>query len=137
MSIERKIGWQKYEDIIESQINSPLLNTILNSINKKVEEESAYDDNVSYEDQEETEEITQAFPLSDKMLEDITMLTNFECWMGHTNFDITETIKDTLNKTEGVELLKICSRYRFFIGVGKMFKFKNVRKQIEERLIDT
>ena len=52
MSIERKIGWQKYEDIIESQINSPLLNTILNSINKKVEEESAYDDNVSYEDQE-------------------------------------------------------------------------------------
>ena len=136
MSLKRKIGWQKYEDIIESQINSPLLNTILSNISKKIEDDPQYEDSSSYEDQEETEEITSTFPLSDKMLEDITMLTNFECWMGHTNFDITETIKTTLDKTEGIELLKICSRYRFFIGIGKMFEFKNVRKLIEERLID-
>jgi hypothetical protein len=136
MSLKRKIGWQKYEDIIESQINSPLLNTILSNISKKIEDDPQYENSSSYEDQEETEEITSTFPVSDKMLEDITMLTNFECWMGHTNFDITETIKTTLDKTEGIELLKICSRYRFFIGIGKMFEFKNVRKLIEERLID-
>ena len=29
MSDERKIGWQKYEDIIESHVNSPILDTIL------------------------------------------------------------------------------------------------------------
>ena len=136
MSLKRKIGWQKYEDIIESQINSPLLNTILSNISKKIEDDPQYEDSSSYEDQEETEEITSTFPVSDKMLEDITMLSNFECWIVHSNFDITKEIKNILNKTEGVELLKICSRYRFFIGIGKMFEFKNVRKLIEERLID-
>jgi len=31
--------------------------------------------------------------------------------------------------------LKICSRYRFFIGIGRMFDFKNVRKNIENILL--
>ena len=48
---------------------------------------------------------------------------------------ITKKIKDTLNAAEGVEILKINSRYRFFIGVGKMFDFKDVRTNIEEKLL--
>ena len=49
--------------------------------------------------------------------------------LAHANFDITKEIKSRLNKTEGVELLKVLSRYRFFVGVGKMFDFKQVRKE--------
>jgi hypothetical protein len=59
----------------------------------------------------------------------------FDCWMGHTNFDITPKIKEQLNKIQGVEVLKICSRYRFFIGVGKMFSFTDVRKNIEKDIL--
>jgi hypothetical protein len=66
---------------------------------------------------------------------EIQLTTNFDCWIAHTNFDITEKIKNTINKIEGVEALKVYSRYRFFIGVGKMFDFKEVRKEIENRLI--
>jgi hypothetical protein len=56
--------------------------------------------------------------------------------LGHTNFNITKEIKDKLNRTEGIELLKICSRYRFFIGVGRMFDFGNVRKVIEDLFLE-
>ena len=64
------------------------------------------------------------------------MITNYDCWVGHANFDITPTVKDILDRVDGVEILKICSRYRFFIGVGKMFKFKSVRKDLENQLLN-
>tara|TARA_A100001201_G_scaffold65927_1_gene61778 strand:+ start:2362 stop:2766 length:405 start_codon:yes stop_codon:yes gene_type:complete len=125
-----KIGWQKYEDIIENQVNSPILESILSKydVGEKGEEEE-----YSYTE-EETEEQISMIPLSSKMLDDIAMLNNFECWMGHTNFDITPEIKDKLNKIRGIELLKICSRYRFFVGIGRMFNFKDVRKVIDEEI---
>ena len=62
------------------------------------------------------------------------MASSFDCWMGHTNFNITQETLDNLNKMEGVEVLKICSRYRFFIGIGRMFDFTEVRKSIEDSL---
>ena len=40
--------------------------------------------------------------------------------------------KTKLEKVRGVEVLKICSRYRFFLGVGQMFNFSDVRKEIED-----
>ena len=55
--------------------------------------------------------------------------------MGHTNFNLTEDIKESLNEVDGVEVLKICSRYRFFVGVGRMFDFSDVRKNIEDQII--
>ena len=74
-------------------------------------------------------------PISQQLMDDMAMLSNFDCWIAHTNFDITKDIKNKLNKVEGVELLKICSRYRFFIGIGKMFDFKEVRKNVEKNII--
>jgi len=68
-------------------------------------------------------------------LKEASVLASFDCWVGHTNFDITPSIKDKLEKTTGIEVLKIQSRYRFFVGVGKMFDFKQVRKNIEDELI--
>ena len=74
-------------------------------------------------------------PFSEKFMDDVNMTANFDCWMGHTNFDLTKEIKHSLDHVEGVEVLKICSRYRFFIGIGRMFDFKNVRKNIENILL--
>jgi hypothetical protein len=74
-------------------------------------------------------------PVPENFSEQLNLLTSYECWIGHTNFDITESKKEALEKTEGVEVLKICSRYRFFIGIGKMFKFSEVRKKIESNTL--
>jgi hypothetical protein len=131
MKTTRKIGWQKYEDLIEQQIKSPLSGLLLGAMIPRLEEIEADGDDEVLLDQNEP--FIVAIP--ETLSGEIQLTTNFDCWIAHTNFDITEKIKNTINKIEGVEALKVYSRYRFFIGVGKMFDFKEVRKEIENRLI--
>ena len=58
----------------------------------------------------------------------------WDCWIGHTNFDVTHSVKDELKNTTGVEALKILGRYSFFIGIPRLFDFKDVRLNIEKQL---
>jgi hypothetical protein len=142
---KNKIGWQKYEDVIEKQLSSPILASIMKNMAKAhqnledseplEEEEEDEDVGEMYEEMEYENSSPQIFPVSQKLLEELIMLSNFDCWMGHTNFDITPKIKEQLDSIPGVEVLKICSRYRFFIGIGNMFDFKEVRKIIEKELL--
>ena len=130
---KRKIAWQKYEDLIEQQMSSPLLDILANKMATIQEEEEETEEYETVE--QKSTSSNMMLPISEKLLEDMTMLSNFDCWMAYTNFDITEDIKDILNAIEGVEVMRICSRYRFFLGVGKMFNFKQVRSDIEQSLI--
>jgi hypothetical protein len=133
-----KIGWQKYEDIIESQLDSPLLEMVMKKSMSYGPELPI--DELSPEELEQLEEIfpqaeaNYMVPVDNQIMEKVTMAQNFDCWMGHTNFNITGEIKDKIENSEGVEVLKICSRYRFFLGVGRMFDFKEVRHNIESLL---
>jgi hypothetical protein len=133
----KKIGWQKYEDFIEKQLSSPLLNTIFQNL--AMQNMQSYAEDEELDDEEDDEMTSPSFnplvPLTSQLIDDVAMLSSFDCWIGHTNFDITPKIKDKLNQIPGVELLKICSRYRFFIGVGQMFDFTEVRNTIEEQII--
>ena len=137
-----KIGWQKYEDVIESQINSPIVDQIYNSLVKKSED--AVIENLTEEELQQVEEILRENPdmianeevqmmnITESLANEISLATNFDCWIGHTNFNLTEQLKDQLDNIEGVEMLKIYSRYRFLVGVGRMFDFSEVRKNIEK-----
>jgi hypothetical protein len=58
-------------------------------------------------------------------------IKQLDCWTGHTNFDITKSVQQKIEHTKGVELLMVLSRYRFFVGVGKLFDFKSVRRKLE------
>jgi hypothetical protein len=58
----------------------------------------------------------------------------WECWLGYTNFDLTHKVSDKMKFIKGVEALKIMSRYTFCVGVGKMFNFSTVRKDIENAI---
>jgi hypothetical protein len=59
----------------------------------------------------------------------------WDCWIGHTNFDITNNVAAKLDsEIHGVEALKILGRYSFFIGIGKLFDIAQVRKDIETLL---
>ena len=132
-SSKPRIGWQKYEDLLEQQMSSPLMDMITSKFSESIDKQS--DDIEDEEEAAENAMIEGTFPISEQLLEDMAMLTNFDCWMGHTNFDITKDIKEVLNEVQGIELMRVCSRYRFFIGVGKMFDFKTVRKDIEKAII--
>lgn len=141
MKIKKKIGWQKFEDLIESQLTSPVMDRVYKAIYSQYQtmaEEDFTEEELEMMqemmDAEEPSSPQTALPIDQKTLDNISMASNFDCWMGHTNFNITQDTLDNLNKMEGVEILKICSRYRFFIGIGRMFDFKEVRQSIEDSL---
>ncbi len=130
--MSRKIGWQKYEDMLRKQISSPLASLIMSSqMELLVEEEEEYLEEDGFDGDIESQEVL-AVPVPDSFYEQISLITNYDCWLGHSNFDLTPSIKKEIEKVEGVEVLKICSRYRFFLGIAQMFKFTDVRKNIEE-----
>lgn len=140
----KKIGWQKYEDYIEKQLSCPMLQNILQNMlpssDDLIDEVTSDDDeDETYEDDDKKNSFSvimqKMLPLTPQIIDDISMLANFECWIGHTNFDVTPKIKDQLNKIPGIEVLKIFSRYRFFVGIGQMFDFQNIRYDIENKII--
>tara|TARA_R110000824_G_scaffold77249_1_gene195443 strand:+ start:11400 stop:12050 length:651 start_codon:yes stop_codon:yes gene_type:complete len=71
------------------------------------------------------------FQVNDKM----SPSNQFDCWLGHSNFDITASVRDALEEIPGVEVLVILTRYRFFIGIGRMFSFRDVRVTIEKEIL--
>lgn len=136
MTKKFKIGWQKYEDVIEKQLSSPMLTTIM----KQFAEQNSNIEDLEDIDEDEDEEYIVGnsmpiMPISQQLIEELAVLSSFDCWMAHTNFDITPKIKEQLNKVAGVEVLKVCSRYRFFVGIGNMFNFSDVRKDIENDIL--
>ena len=60
----------------------------------------------------------------------------FDCWIGYTNFEITQNVSDLIEYVDGVEALEVMSRYTFFLGVGKMFNFRDVRLGIEILILE-
>tara|TARA_R100001244_G_scaffold91110_1_gene69035 strand:- start:3082 stop:3699 length:618 start_codon:yes stop_codon:yes gene_type:complete len=125
----KKIAWERWdEDVIEQEI---------------VEE--FYSDQLDQEDEDGVVENAITFlekipslvttPMGMYQLHDkMNIMNQFDCWMGYTNFDITESVREVIEKTKGVELLNIMTRYRFFLGIGKLFDFSDVRREIEESL---
>lgn len=55
-------------------------------------------------------------------------------WLGHTNFNISLGVADIIEKTDGVETLDIFSRYRFRIGIGKLFVSSEVMSNINKKV---
>ena len=137
MKYKKQIGWQKYEDVLEGQMVSPLTQMLIKKLMQEDDDDDDdYGDDEKYKGPDsETQSSVPFIQLSDDLASEFSMAASFDCWVGHTNFDITPTVRKILDSVEGVEILKICSRYRFFIGVGKMFTFKNVRKELENQIL--
>jgi hypothetical protein len=60
----------------------------------------------------------------------------FNFWVGYTNFSITKNIAYILEKTDGVETLDIFTRYRFRVGVGKLFEDGEVMRNINAKVYE-
>ena len=59
----------------------------------------------------------------------------FDCWICHTNFPICEQEYKLINEhISGIGAFKVISKYRFFIGVEKLFDFSDVRREIENKI---
>ncbi len=61
-------------------------------------------------------------------------LRTYELWIANTDFDITHREVMNIKSVPGVEILQILSRYRFIIGIGKLFRFAGVKQEINRVL---
>ena len=68
------------------------------------------------------------FSLDDPM----SPLNMCDCWVGHTNFDIAPAIAEQIESVPGIEMFRTITRYRFFVGVAKLFNFRDVRVAIND-----
>lgn len=58
----------------------------------------------------------------------------FNFWVGHTNFNLSKNIIDTIENCDGIEILDVFTRYRFRIAIGKCFNDHRVMNQIKEKI---
>lgn len=90
-----------------------------------------------FEDDEETDSrdmfITHQ---SADSIERAHLTRQFNFWVAHTNFRITPRMINSIEDIDGVETLDSFTPYRFRVGVAQAFNDKEVRKSIEEFLID-
>ena len=101
--MKRKIGWQKYENVIEDQLSSPILQELLTITSPPVARLNT--DEFTYEELESLQkelaydtQSQQSVALTDEFISQVNMLAQFDCWVGHTNFDITNNIKEKMWK---------------------------------------
>ncbi len=128
MSKNHLIVWEKWIDPFESEENTD-------------SEESEDIDSILGEDQQlpphhmiHTKAIIT--PMGVMPLADLSMSEMFNFWIGHTNFNITKDIASTIEQSDGVEILDIITRYRFRIGIGKIFTDRDVMKSINDNVYE-
>ena len=133
---KKKIAWESWNQIEYDIINQDNIQEILSSL----------------ENEEDEQQIMSSMPPAISSILDIRAdiietpfgpvnsesqlkpSDRWECWLGYTNFDITHSVSNKIKTTQGVEALKVLSRYTFCVGVGKMFEFKNIRRDIENAI---
>jgi hypothetical protein len=54
--------------------------------------------------------------------------------IGHTNFNISARLSNVVQKTVGVDVLKVLSRYSFLFSPGKAFNEDDVKYNIEKNM---
>jgi hypothetical protein len=59
----------------------------------------------------------------------------FSFYLCEVNFSITPRIAKVLSELPGIEILDVFTRYKFRIAIGNNFKFKDVKKSIEQALL--
>lgn len=75
-------------------------------------------------------------PMGVMPLHDLSMSEMFNFWIGHTNFSITKDVAGVIEQSDGVEILDIITRYRFRIGIGKIFTDRDVMKKINDNVYE-
>ena len=135
MSQEIQIVWQKWFDPLGEDDH------------EDIEDKGAeyYTDEESEEiDEEGTDSGTDFFRRPTKVImtpmglipynENTASNKIFNFWIGHTNFNLSLPVCTIIEQEEGVETLDIFTRYRFRIGVGKLFDAKTVMYNINNNV---
>ena len=133
MELKKSIAWRKWLDPY-GKGKSDFLGY--------VEEDDVVDYDNNLDDMYEDEEINIENPspvivtamgiMPIQPFNDLTKVFNF--WLAETNFNITEDIVNEINNVDGIEILDVYTRYKFRVAIGNLFKFQEVRLNLEKIL---
>ena len=129
-NISKKIVWEKWKDPYNEEDN-------WFPEEKESENELYLFDTEGMEDMEE-EGIPKALKLllsnvgAPQVDPNAHIYRMFNFWTGHTSFSITAPIATRIEKIEGIEVLDILTRYRFRVGIAKLFRDREVMSAIQE-----
>ena len=132
-SQQRTIAWEKWEDPDASSSQSSMQSLFASpaDLEENTEEAVEYDLAGFFESIPKLVNTPMGmYNVNDKM----SPTKQFDCWLGYTAFDITQEVQDAIEKIPGVEVLMVLTRYRFFLGIGKLFSFRDVRVNIEKHI---
>ncbi len=119
---EKKIAWEKWEDHLIENV----------TVEEEPLEESPEENTVDIMALLNTLPHIVSTPVGMYHFDDrMRPSKQYDCWIGHSNFDITNDIKNQIESIPGVEVLSILTRYRFFLGIGRLFNFREVRVRID------
>lgn len=131
---KNKFVWEKWHNPIEEELNS--YNSMF-----MMPEEIEPEDELEGAAEIIAPTIINRFPLDliNALHEKNRTLNSFDFWTLHTNFDITPSVKDTIEKTDGVETVDVLTRYRVRIGftISGVFDNSAVRQNIQRALSNT
>lgn len=124
---------QKYQIVWEKWRNPYTEQPDTQDFNTEEDESLAYND----EEHERGGEIQQSHailtPLGIVPINEYTDASKiFNFWIGHANFNLSLDLIKIIESIQGVETLNIFTRYRFRIGIGKLFKSGEVMHNIEQ-----
>ena len=130
----KQIKWEKYENYVNKHID--ISKSLMTGRYIKPENEVKPDiDDFMEEDEDEDEGmVVMQFPITRELMDGIKLCSNYDCWIGHCNFVITNKTFDQLDNMNGVEYLDVLSKYRFIIGLGKAFTLTDVRGELQKEL---
>jgi hypothetical protein len=130
--MEHKIIWEKWNDPFGDNLDETKWN---NYDNEELDEESELLDN-EYVKAHMTKPIKViSSPLGLIPYNEYTASGKiFNFWVGHTNYNLSKSVIDIIEKCNGVELLDVFTRYRFRIGIGKCFNDSDVMKNITDSI---
>lgn len=135
--MKKIVAWSKFENMIEDQMNSQLVKLMTEIHSKQLSTllgKEREEQEIWGEDEEETEVQVTPTPVPTNLSDEIYMSAVYDCWIARTNFDLTTEMLLKVSLIPGVEKLIVLSRYRFFVGVGKLFNISDVRPAIEKIL---
>lgn len=117
------IHWEKWADPYE-----------VDMVNNPPEQENNEDE--GWQESSQEIQITGKYiftPMGYVAVSDAMTLTKrFNFWVGHTNHELTRVNVQLLENVDGVETLDIWTKYRFRVGIGRLFQDGKVMYQMKQ-----
>lgn len=105
--------------------------------NNEIDEKDEIEDFDNYKEYDDEPKINIGQLISEPMpTNPFVRPKTFNFWCFHTNFKITAKLAEIINDFHGVESLEIISPYRVYISIGKVFDDTEIRKNLQDELIN-